>query len=440
MSVRAPHPAIDALADGEFVRFEGRVVAIGQNRIEADGPFASIGDFCSIGAGDRCDAVLAQVVAVECSGIRLLPLGPIADVGLGARVVRRSDRSRPRAGDGFAGRAVDAFGAPIDGGETIEAAMQDRRSPSPGKLDRVVIPERVATGIRAIDGLVPIAKGQRIGIFAASGVGKTTLVEQISQAVQCDHCILCLVGERGREVERLWKMHSSGANAARTTLVAATSDESATARIRAIDKALTLAEHWRAKGRHVVLFVDSVTRLAMALREVGLAAGEPPTLRSYTPNVFAAMPSYVERCGADRHRGAITAIFTVLAETDEVDDPIVELLKSLLDGHIVLSRKLADKGHYPPIDIGASVSRVADQVVEGGVLRAATSLRKMFAEFEDARALIESGIYREGSNAAIDRAIALQPALLEFLQQGVDGPDSIERIDRAMIALAEEVR
>lgn len=434
----AVHPALMALRGGEFVRFEGTVSAIGQNRIEARGPFASVGDFCTIPAGSDGDDVLAQVVAVGRDGIRLLPLAPIDGVRIGAPVVRRTDGARPRVGDGFAGRAVDAFGNPIDAGPAIADDAQDNRGKGPGKLDRVVLPERVTTGIRAIDAMIPIAKGQRIGIFAASGVGKTTLIEQISQSVECDHCILCLVGERGREVERLWRMHSSGGHAARTTLVAATSEESAIARIRALDKALALAEHWRSRGRHVVLFVDSVTRLAMALREVGLAAGEPPALRSYTPNVFSAMPSYVERCGGDRNSGAITAIFTVLAETDELDDPIVELLKSLLDGHIVLSRKLADKAHYPPIDIGASVSRVAGQVMEGETLRAATVLRKLFAEFEDARTLIESGIYRDGSNPAIDRAIRLQPSLVGFLQQENDAPSSLAETDAKLIALAGE--
>ena len=198
-----------------------------------------------------------------------------------------------------------------------------------------------------------------------------------------------------------------------------------------------MCEDWRARGKHVVLFVDSMTRLAMALREVGLAAGEPPTLRSYTPNVFTALPHYVERCGADRTSGAITAIFSVLAETDDVDDPIVELLKSLLDGHIVLSRRLADRSHFPAIEIGASVSRVSDQVLGRDALKAALDLRRAFAEFEDARTMIESGIYRAGSNPDIDRAIRMQPNLVEFLIQRAAEPVSSEEVDRRMIALSE---
>lgn len=426
------HPAIDLIRRTELGAFTGQVSSIGQNGLEALGPLCSVGEFCSIATEDRGN-MLAQVVSVDDRRIRLLPLGPTDGIQIGAEVVRAIERSRLRGGDAFAGRAVDAFGEPIDGkGPLALAAHEPASDTRPGKLDRTIVAERVSTGIRAVDGLIPIAKGQRIGVFAASGVGKTTLVEQMSGRVDCDHCILCLIGERGREVERLWRMHLEGEGGNRFTLVAATSDESATARVRALDQALAIAEEWRAAGRHVVLFVDSVTRLAMALREIGLAAGEPPTLRSYTPNVFAAMPHYVERCGADRRAGQITAIFTVLAESDDVDDPIVELMKSLLDGHIILSRRLAEKGHFPPIDIGASVSRVADQVMPAAALDAARSVRQYFAEHDDARPMIESGIYRAGSSADIDRAIRLQPHIAEFLRQEADVVASLPDTDDMM--------
>lgn len=431
------HTAFDLLERAELVRFAGAVRAIGQNAIEADGPLCSVGEFCEIDAGSG-QSILAQVVAVSNTGVTLLPLSPTDRVRIGARIARSQTRSVLRCGDGFAGRAVDAFGEPIDGkGPIVGETGSVRHQSGPAKLDRMVVSERVATGIRAIDGLVPIAKGQRIGIFAASGVGKTTLVEQVSARIDCDHCILCLIGERGREVERLWSLHSSDPAADRFTMVAATSDESATARVRAMDQALALAEDWRAKGRHVVLFVDSMTRLAMALREIGLAANEPPALRSYTPNVFAAMPHYVERCGADRRAGQITAIMTVLAETDDVDDPIVELLKSLLDGHITLSRRLAERNHFPAIDIGASVSRVADQIMSDAALEAAQALRRHFAEFEEARPMIESGIYRSGSNPAIDRAIQLSPRIGEFLRQAPRTRSSLAETDNQMRRIAE---
>lgn len=426
------HPALTLLREAELIAYVGEISAIGQNGVEALGPLCSVGEFCTIAIDDG-DPLLAQVVAVTERRIRLLPLGPTNGIRIGAAVQRSLEKSRFASGDAFAGRAVDAFGAPIDG---RGALIAERPAPTfatrPGKLDRTIVAERVATGIRAIDGLIPIAKGQRIGIFAASGVGKTTLVEQMSGRIDCDHCILCLIGERGREVERLWRMHLDSEDRDRFTLVAATSDESATARIRALDQALALAEHWRAQGRHVVLFVDSITRLAMALREVGLAGGEPPTLRSYTPNVFAAMPHYVERCGADRRAGQITAIFTVLAETDDIEDPIVELMKSLLDGHIILSRRLADKGHFPPIDIGGSVSRVAGQVMPRALADVTRQLRKYFAEFDQARPMIESGIYRSGSSPAIDRAIELDPHITAFLQQDGDDISALDDTDARM--------
>lgn len=426
------HPAIDMLRRAELVAFKGEILSVGQNGVESLGPLCSVGEFCSIATGEG-DDLLAQVVAVDERQVRLLPLGPTDRVRIGASVSREVERSRLVGGEGFAGRAVDAFGRPIDGLGPIASDPQHALSEGrPGKLDRTIVAERVATGVRAIDGLIPIGKGQRIGIFAASGVGKTTLVEQLSGQVECDHCILCLIGERGREVERLWRMHSEGADRDRFTLVAATSDESATARIRALDQALAMAEYWRGKGRHVLLFVDSVTRLAMALREVGLASGEPPTLRSYTPNVFTAMPQYVERCGADRRAGQITAIFTVLAETDEVEDPIVELMKSLLDGHVILSRRLAEKGHFPPINIGASVSRVADQIMPRPALEAARTIRRLFAEYEDARPMIESGIYRNGSSKTIDRAIAMHEPIVAFLRQTPDESSNLAATDNAM--------
>src|SRR5690606_30534758 len=246
-------------------------------------------------------------------------------------------------GDAFAGRAIDAMARPIDQGAAIHP---DSHIPRGGRtlpaLDRGSRRERLVTGIRAIDGLLPMARGQRTGIFAAAGVGKTSLVEQLVQQASCSRKILCLVGERGREVERAWRLIAESAAKASTTLVAATAEASPSLRIRALDQAVALAEHWRGKGEDVLLVVDSITRVAHSLRELGFAAGEPPAIRGLTPGVFAALPRYVERCGADRNGGTITAIFTVLSETDDNDDPVVELMKSVLDGHIVLSRSRAE--------------------------------------------------------------------------------------------------
>ncbi|MEO7680896.1 MAG: FliI/YscN family ATPase, partial [Sphingomonas sp.] len=287
--------------------------------------------------------------------------------------------------------------------------------------------------------LLTLGVGQRIGIFAASGVGKTSLVEQLASQIDADRCILCLVGERGREVEALWRMLSNREDADRYTLVAATSDESAALRVRSVNYALSLAEHWRAQGEHVLLLIDSVTRAAMALREVGLAAGAPPTVRAYTPNVFAALPRIVERCGAVQGGGAITAILTVLSETDDVDDPIVEVMKSLLDGHIVLSRALAEQGHFPAIDVVRSVSRQAERLVSSAQRSAMRGAVAMLAAYEEARIMIESGVYKGGTNALVDRAISSRAALGDFCRQQRDERANMTGTVSRLIGLAREV-
>jgi flagellum-specific ATP synthase len=295
---------------------------------------------------------------------------------------------------------------PIDGIPRVRGAQSaPLHGIVPGPLERAA-PNRVAsTGIKAIDALLTLGRGQRVGIIAASGVGKTSLIEQLAVQTDADHIILCLVGERGREVESLWRKVSARDDRGRFTLVAATSDESAAHRTRAPLVALALAEHWRSMGRHVLLLVDSITRLAMALREIGLAAGSPPTVRAYTPNVFSALPRLVERCGALRSGGAITAIMTVLSETDEVDDPIVELMKSLLDGHIVLSRTIAEQGQFPAIDITRSVSRGVETRLAVAHREALRECVAMLSAYNDARVMIETGSYRSGTNKLVDRAI-----------------------------------
>jgi flagellum-specific ATP synthase len=419
------HPMVAALSTLRTAPPYGRVTAIGAGRIEASGPAARLGDFVEIAAPDG--PVTAQVVAVSATAATLMPLDREEAVAMDARVVAARGDGWP-TGDGFAGRAVDALGCAIDGGAAIPLAAHPPRAPD-GALDRVAPSEALATGIRAIDGLLTLGRGQRIGIFAASGVGKTTLVEQLASQIACDRLVVCLIGERGREVGAFWeRMQPAGG-----TLVAATSDESPVLRARAAEQALALAEHWRDRGEHVLFVLDSATRLAMALREIGLAAGAPPTMRAYTPNVFSALPRVVERCGARRSGGAITAIMTVLTETDDGDDPVAELMKSLLDGHIVLGRDLADRGHFPAIHVVRSVSRQAERLVDkhhAAHMRAATAL---LADYEENRIMIESGVYRPGADPRIDRAIAARETLGHFLRQNAD-----ERVEPAatMAALA----
>ena len=416
------HPYVSRLEQTDFARPYGFVRKVAPGLIEATGPAAPLGELCEIESRESHRSgrrsVLAEVAAVDEGRVVLIPLEGDEAIAPDARVVARPMRDRVPVGSAFSGRAVDALGRPIDGCAPIRA---DALVPLAGTVLRPMErsnPSRVLpTGVRAIDGLLTLGRGQRVGIFAASGVGKTSLMEQLAEQIECDRTILCLVGERGREVEAIWRALSKREDSDRFTIVAATSDESAALRARSASYALCLADHWRAQGEHVLLMVDSVTRLAMALREIGLAAGAPPTVRAYTPNVFSALPRLVERCGATRSAGSITAIVTILSETDDVDDPIVELMKSLLDGHFVLSRTLAEQGHFPAIDVPRSVSRGAERLVEADQVEAMRAVVAMLAAYEDARVMIESGVYKNGTNPTVDRAIAARPEINAFLRQ-----------------------
>lgn len=416
-------PVINRLNLLEPIQRLGRLRRILPGWLEADGPNVPLGTLCEVGAPGV--SVVAEVVRVDHDHIALVPFDETSRLSAGETVRALSGKAAVPVGDEFSGRAVDALARPIDAGGPIlarEVASLFEALPEP--LERVSPRAALATGIRAIDGLLTLGRGQRVGIFAASGVGKTSLVAQVARQAAPDRLILCLVGERGREVEQLWNEELTGAVRRRATVVAATSDKPAALRVRAVHQALALARHWRAKGEHVLLVVDSVTRLAMAMRDVGLAAGEPPTVRAYPPSVFSAIPRIVEQCGALRQGGAITAVFTVLSETDEVDDPISELLKSLLDGHIVLSRTIAERGQFPAIDIPRSVSRNMHRLIAPEDLRSARTVLSRIACYEESRTLIESGLYSAGSSAEIDAAIASRPAIVAFLSQAMNEPCS----------------
>lgn len=316
------HALLRRLRARELVARTGRVRRILPTYIEADGPGLPLGSLCEIERRGAPASVLAEVAAVERSAIRLAPFEDRPETFPGARVSAATGGGGVPVGDGFVGRAVDALGRPVDGGGEIEPdAFAPLGGAATAPLDRTTALRTLETGVRAIDGMLTLGVGQRVGVFAASGVGKTSLLAQLARQAASDRCVICLVGERGREVEALWVRGLTDETRARSTLVAATSDQSAAMRVRAGAFAVALAEHWRARGEHVLLLLDSVTRLAAAMREIGLAAGEPPTMRAYTPGVFAAVPKLVERCGALRSGGAITAVMTVLSETDDATTP-----------------------------------------------------------------------------------------------------------------------
>lgn len=401
---------LDALSAIDPSERCGRVISLSSDYITADGPDAPLGSICLVEGNSG--AGTARIIAIDRQRVVLAPLDHLQGLHLGDRVRLVSPGTSGVVGEAFAGRAVDALGHPIDGGPPVRGQAPDLRRTPP--LERVTSDQSFATGVTALDVFTPIARGQRIGIFAAPGVGKTQLLTRLVGQSDVDRCVICLVGERGREVEALWADVVQGDALNRTVLVAATSDDTAAARCQAVDQALALASHWRDEGKHVLFLLDSATRFAMALREIGLAAGEPPTARAYTPNVFAALPRVVERCGAHKWGGAITAIMTVLSESDDLDDPICELMKSLLDGHILLSREIAARGRFPAVDVLKSLSRLADRVMSPRHKQLVMQARAAISSYEAVRTMIEAGVYVSGSNPATDRAIR-QHGLIEAM-------------------------
>jgi len=412
------HTFVEQVRSIELVRRAGRVRKILPTFIEADGPDAPLGALCDIEAKGKAGSVLAQIVRVGRDGVVLAPFVAGEAIVSGARVTARSSDDLVPVGDAYLGRAIDGLGRPIDGGLAIRALTRAPIAGTPtAPLNRVTPTEVLETGLRAVDGLLTLGKGQRVGVFAPAGVGKTSLMNRLVRDVSADRCVICLVGERGREVEALWSKGLPDDVKRRSVLVAATSDQTASMRVRASDQALALAEHWRSQGLHVLLVLDSVTRLAMALRETGLAAGEPPTVRAYTPGVFAAIPRLVERCGAVASGGAISAVITVLSESVEMDDPISEMMKSLLDGHLLLSRELAEQGHFPAIDVSRSISRLALELGTPEHRALASRIVALLGAYEASRTLIEAGVYQRGASPETDRAIERRPAMTAFLRQ-----------------------
>jgi FliI/YscN family ATPase len=396
------------------LRWIGTVTEVVGMLIESRGPRAGIGDFCEIeiGAGRR---LRTQVIGFRDGRVLSMPLEETDGLQLGCAVVARAEQARVSVGPALLGRVIDGFGKPIDGGPPVAAADTYSLYGTPGNpLDREHISQPLVTGIRAIDSLLPCGKGQRIGIFGGSGVGKSTLLGAMSRQNSADVTVIGMIGERNREVRGFLENELGPEGRKRSVVVCATSERPAPLRVRACFVAV--AEYFRDQGASVLLVMDSVTRLAMAQREIGLAAGEPPSQKGYTPSVFQLLPKVLERAGNFR-RGSITGFFTVLVEGDDFNEPICDAVRAILDGHIILSRKLAAQGHYPAIDVLESVSRLTGALASPAQKQAAGKVRAALAAYRDAEDLIQLGAYAAGSNPVLDASVQQRPALLDFLRQ-----------------------
>jgi len=416
----------------------GEVVEMAGLLVESVGPAAAIGDFCEIEtSGAR--RVRSQVIGFRNGRVLSMPLEETGGIQLGDRVVARPDAGRLPVGRGLLGRVLDGFGEPIDHGPRLipDAAYELYAAP-PGPLEREHITAPLATGLRAIDSLLPVGQGQRVGIFGGSGVGKSTLLGCMCRHNSADVTVIALVGERNREVRAFLDHEMGEAGMRRAVVVVATSDRPAPLRLRACFTALAIAEYFRDQGANVLLVMDSVTRLAMAQREIGLAAGEPPAQKGYTPSVFALLPKVFERAG-NFQRGSITGFFTVLVEGDDFNEPICDAVRAILDGHIVLSRQLAAAGHYPAIDILQSVSRLQSQLSSREQTAQCQAVRQALSLYHQSEDLIQLGAYAAGSNPQLDAAIEARPRILEFLRQTPEAEspreETLRRLEQAALGL-----
>jgi len=421
-------PASDlALALGATPRFavQGRVTRVVGQVVEATALEIAVGEVCRIEMS-ATEGMLAQVAGFHDRGIMLMPFGELDGIHPGDVVQPLGRSLYAEVGAGLIGRVLDGLGHPIDGRGPIGRAKRCPLTAEPPRpLDRAPIRSPLGTGVRAIDGFLTLGRGQRIGIMAGSGVGKSVLLGMIARHTSADVNVIALLGERGREVREFIERDLGPEGLARSVVIAATSDQAAILRSTGALVATAIAEAFRDAGRDVLLMMDSVTRVAMAWREIGLSVGEPPTTKGYPPSVFAQLPRLLERAGTGR-RGSITGLYTVLVEGDDFNEPVADAARSILDGHVVLSRKLAQQKHFPAIDVLDSVSRVRDQVITPVDREAANGLLKLEATFRAQEDLITVGAYKSGTDKALDRAIAFRPELLDLLRQQPDEGTAID--------------
>ncbi|MBP3691222.1 MAG: flagellar protein export ATPase FliI [Schwartzia sp.] len=422
-----------AIEDTESIKMSGKVTQVIGLVIESKGPNVSLGELCYIKSRfPNVAPIPAEVVGFREGLVLLMPIGEMQGIGPGCEVISAQKTLQVKVGMELLGRVLDGLGNPMDGkGPILSRTEYPLHAEPPDPLQRPRIKDSLYVGVRAIDGLITLGSGQRIGIMAGSGVGKSTLLSMIARNTEADISVISLVGERGREVRDFIERDLGEEGLKRSVVVVATSDKPALVRIKGAMTATAIAEYFRDQGRRVVLMMDSVTRFAMAQREVGLTIGEPPATRGYTPSVFALLPRLLERAGTSA-RGSITGIYTVLVDGDDMNEPIADAVRSILDGHIVLSRAIAAQNHFPAIDILASVSRVMTDVVTKEHREAAQHMRALMAVYKEAEDLIHIGAYVKGSSKRIDEAIQKIDAINDFLCQGVFEVSSFEEMKKTL--------
>lgn len=438
--LQAQREALDLASPVQLRGTVSEIVGLAVHAVDFNAPTGSLARIMP--QSGRGPGVRAEVVGFDRHKSVLMLLGPTQGIGRGDRVVSEQVVPIFRVGAGLIGRVLDGLGEPIDGkGAIPHAHFQPLLAASVDALQRPRIDQPLAVGVRAIDAMTPIGRGQRVGIFASPGLGKSTLLGMMARHTDADVSVIALIGERGREVREFIDGHLADEGLSRSVVVCATSDEPAVKRLRAAQVALAVAEFFRDQGKDVLLIMDSLTRFCQAQRQVGLAAGEPPTTRGYPPSVFSLLPLLLERCGRTT-RGSITGFFAVLTEGDELNDPVADAARGVLDGHISLSRRLAEQGHWPAIDVLASVSRVADEVTAREHTAARARVVRLLSAYRDVEDLLNIGAYASGSNTDFDLAIAAKPAIDQLLQQGrheVKGAADFARTSEQLIALIRQL-
>lgn len=408
------------LKEQSFAKKYGKVSKIVGLTIESIGPEAKLNDVCRIIPNEKgAPDVMAEVVGFKDKRLLLMPFENVDGIGPECMVENTGDILRVKVGDDILGKVVDGLGRCIDKSEIKSDKLYSVEAPPPDPMDRVIISDTLPLGVKAVDGLITVGKGQRIGIFAGSGVGKSTLLGMFARNTKADINVIALIGERGREVREFIERDLGEEGMRRSVVVVATSDKPALIRNKAAKTATAIAEYFRDKGKDVLLMMDSLTRFSMAQREIGLASGEPPVTRGYPPSVYSEMPKLLERAG-NGSTGSITGLYTVLVDGDDFNEPITDTARSILDGHIMLSRKLAHKNHYPAIDVLQSISRVMSQIASKEHKALAGKIKNIMATYNEAEDLINIGAYKKGSNKNIDFAIEKIDRVNEFLMQNVD--------------------